>query len=75
VVSNAVAGVVSLVLAAGILAWLPECLACVRLPAGGVSHDPWAWAPFVLDLGAAVAVAAPTSLGKIVDAVRALRPK
>jgi hypothetical protein len=75
VAAHVASGVVSLTLAFGILAWLPVCLDFIRLPAGGVTHDPWAWAPFALDLGAAVAVAAPTSFGRIVDVIRAARRK
>lgn len=55
-----------------VLGWLPTCLALIRLPSGGVSHDPWAWAPLVLDLAAVVAVAAPVSFRSLLDLARGL---
>lgn len=69
-ISTGVSGVISIYVAAKILAWLPECLRMVILPSGGVSHDPWAWAPLVLDLAAAIAVAAPTSFRSFLDFCR-----
>jgi len=56
-------------------AWLPDCLAMVKLPAGGVSHDPWCWAPLVLDLLALVAIAAPVSFRSILDVGSAIWPR
>lgn len=53
-------------------AWLPECLSLIRLPSGGVSHDPWSWAPLVLDLAAAVAIAAPVSFRNALEIVKVL---
>lgn len=60
--------------AAKALAWFPECLAMVRLPTGGVTHDPWAWVPLALDLAAVVAVASPVSFRSLLELVKALRP-
>jgi hypothetical protein len=56
-----------------VLSWFPECLALVKLPGGGVTHDPWSWAPLVLDLCAAVAIAAPTSWRDLLGFLRGLR--
>jgi hypothetical protein len=69
-----VSGAVSLAIAAKLCSWFPTCLELVKLPAGGVSHDPWCWAPLVLDLGALVAVAAPTSFRSLLDLVKVMRP-
>lgn len=55
-------------------AWFPECLNLVKLPSGGVSHDPWSWAPLVLDLAAAVAIAAPVSFRNLLELAKGLRP-
>jgi hypothetical protein len=74
-ISHAISGGISLYIASRLLAWLPECLRMIQLPTGGVTHDPWAWAPLVLDFAAAIAVAAPTSFGRLLDLVRVLRPK
>jgi hypothetical protein len=74
-ISHAISGSISLYIAAKLLAWLPECIRMIRLPAGGVSHDPWAWAPLILDLAAAIAVAAPTSFGRLLELARFLRPQ
>jgi hypothetical protein len=71
---NLIAGGISLGIAAKLCSWFPTCLELVRLPAGGVTHDPWSWAPLVLDLAALVAVAAPTSFRNLMDVVRTLRP-
>lgn len=49
-------------------AWLPECISILQTPSG-ISHDLWAWAPFGLDLGAIVAIAAPLSFKMILDTV------
>jgi hypothetical protein len=51
-------------------AWFPACLALVRLPQGGVSHDPWSWLPLLLDLGAVVAIAAPVSFHNFLELVK-----
>jgi hypothetical protein len=69
-----IAGAISLAIAAKLCSWFPHCLAMVKLPTGGVSHDPWSWAPLALDLAALVAVAAPTSFRNLLDAARTLRP-
>jgi hypothetical protein len=69
-ISHALSTTLALVTVVKILSWFPTCLDMVRLPTGGVSHDVWAWAPLVLDLGAAVAVAAPVSFRSVLDLVR-----
>lgn len=56
-----------------VLAWFPACLRIAILPTGGVSHDPWSWIPVVLNLSAAVAIAAPLSFRSILDFFRAIR--
>lgn len=53
-------------------AWLPTTLEILKTPDGGVSHDPWTWAPFVLCLATLVAVAAPVSFRSVVDFVTAV---
>jgi hypothetical protein len=73
-ISHVISGGISLYIAARLLAWLPECMLLIRLPTGGVSHDPWAWVPLVLDLAAAIAVAAPTSFGRLLDVAKVFRP-
>ena len=55
--------------------WLPTCLAMLRLPSGGISHDPWCWAPTVLDLLALVAIGAPISFRNILDVAAAFWPR
>jgi len=61
--------------AAKVLAYLPDCLRLVVQPSGQISHDPWAWAPLVLDLAAAVAVASPVSFRSLLDFARSVRPQ
>lgn len=56
-----------------ILAWFPECLTMVKLPAGGVTHDIWAWVPLALDVGAAIAVASPVSFKSLLELAKGLR--
>jgi hypothetical protein len=56
-----------------VLSWFADCLALVRLPSGGVTHDPWCWAPLVVDLAAAVAIAAPTSCRDLLGFLRELK--
>lgn len=72
-ISHAVSAALSAAIAGKALAWAPACLQVAMLPSGGVSHDPWAWAPLVLDLAAVVAVAAPVSFRSFLDFARGLR--
>jgi len=72
-ISRGITGGINLFIAAKILALLPICLEVLKLPNGTVSHDPWSWAPIGLDLLAAVAVAAPTSLAHLTQIFRSLR--
>lgn len=69
---HALSTVLAIFTATKVLSWFPACLDMVRLPTGGVSHDVWAWLPLVLDLGAAVAVAAPVSFRSLTDLVKAV---
>jgi hypothetical protein len=71
-IKHAFSTILAIFTATKVLSWFPACLDMVRLPTGGVSHDVWAWAPLVLDLGAAVAVAAPVSFRSVTDLVKAL---
>ncbi len=54
------------------LALIPQSVAALWRPDGNISHDPWAWAPFVCELLAVVAVAAPVSFGHVLDFARAV---
>lgn len=69
---HAMSATLALVALWRVLSWFPTCLAFVRTPTG-VSHDPWAWLPLVLDLTAAIAIAAPVSLKSFLDFARTLR--
>jgi hypothetical protein len=69
-IGHVISGATAAVVAWQAARWLPECLALIRLPSGTVSHDPWAWAPFVLDLAAVVAVAAPVSFKNLLEAAK-----
>lgn len=71
-IKHALSTILAIFTATKVLSWFPACLDMVRLPTGGVSHDIWAWAPIVLDLGAAVAVAAPVSFRSVTDLAKAL---
>ena len=71
-IKHALSTILAIFTATKVLSWFPACLDMVRLPTGGVSHDVWSWAPLVLDLGAAVAVAAPVSFRSVTDLVKAI---
>jgi hypothetical protein len=72
-IGHALTSALAIITVVKVLSWFPQCLAMVRLPAGGVSHDPWSWAPLVLDLGAAIAVAAPVSFRSLLELAKNLR--
>ncbi len=48
---------------------LPKTIALIELPGGGVSHDLWAWLPFLANLASLVAIAAPVSFRSLLDTV------
>jgi hypothetical protein len=64
-------------LSAGLASWvaylagkhLPRTLALIEIPSGGVSHDLWAWLPFLANLASLVAIAAPVSFRSLLDTV------
>jgi len=53
--------------------WFGACLEMVKLPAGGVTHDLWSWAPLVCDVLAIVAVASPVSFRSLLELAKGLR--
>jgi hypothetical protein len=75
IIGHAISAGIAGFTATKVLSWLPECLQLVRLPAGGVSHDLWAWAPLALDLAAVVAIAAPVSFRSLLELARGIVAK
>jgi hypothetical protein len=73
-IRHGISGLIALFTVTRLVVWFPQCLEMIHLPAGGVTHDLWAWAPLVLDLGAIVAVASPTSFRNLLDLARLMRP-
>jgi hypothetical protein len=65
--SHAISGGIAGFTAYKLITWLPNCLDFLRLPTGGISHDPYCWAPLILALGGIVAVASPTSFANLVS--------
>lgn len=75
ITSQLVGSAVVLGTALKLASWFGPCLEIVKLPAGGVTHDLWSWAPLVCDVLAIVAVAAPVSFRSLLELAKGIIAK